>query len=236
MFKQIKVSIGRRAPGLVRNWRRIRFHPALVGSREQVFTDIFRKRIWDDPESFSGTGSNMAQTVEVRRALPPLLDELGCRSLLDVPCGDFYWMRLLDLDIDYIGGDIVAELVERNRRQYENERRRFMRIDLVQDDLPKADMLLCRDCLVHLSYADIFRALANIKASGCEYFLTTTYSNPNRNHDTPTGSHRPLALHLPPFNFPPPLRLIDENCPDPGFEDKMLGLYRTADLPEYPKY
>jgi hypothetical protein len=89
---------------------------------------------------------------------------------------------------------------------------------------------------VHLSYADIFRALANIKASGCEYLLTTTYARLDRNHDTPTGSHRALALHRPPFNFPPPLRLIDEKCPDPGFEDKMLGLYRVAELPNDPKY
>jgi hypothetical protein len=233
MDKRLKKSIGRRFPALVRNWRRIKFHPALVGTREEVFTDIFHKRMWGDPESLSGAGSNLTQTVEIRRALPALLEELGCRSLLDLPCGDFYWMKLLDLDIDYIGGDIVAELVESNNQRYGNERRRFLRLDLVQDPLPQADLMLCRDCLVHLCYDDIFRALANVKASGCQYLLTTTYTRLDRNHDTPTGSHRPLALHLPPFNFPTPLQLVDEKCPDPGFEDKHLGLWRTTDIPEY---
>ncbi|WP_095043056.1 class I SAM-dependent methyltransferase [Candidatus Promineifilum breve] len=234
MLKPLKQFIGLHFPFLVRNWRRIKFHPKLVGSREEVFNDIYRKRIWGDPESISGTGSNLAQTAEIRRLMPPLLDELGCRSLLDVPCGDFYWMRLLDLDQAYTGGDIVADLIERNQREYGNEHRRFIHVDLVQDQLPTADLLLCRDCLVHLCYADIFRALVNIKSSGCEYLLTTTYPSHERNHDTPTGSWRALALHLPPFNFPSPLRLIDEKCPDLGYEDKHLGLWRVADLPHYP--
>ena len=231
MMTQLKKAIGRRAPALVRQWRRIKFHPALVGSREAVFTDIYHKRMWGDPESHSGTGSNLTQTEQVRRALPALLEEMDCRSLLDIPCGDFYWMRLLDLDVDYTGADIVNELVEHNQQQYGNERRRFVRLDLVKDTLPQADLVLCRDCLVHLAYADIFKALANLKASGSKYFLTTTYTDMARNHDTPTGSHRALGLHLPPFNFPQPLHLIDEQCPDPGYEDKALGLWRMVDLP-----
>jgi hypothetical protein len=231
MMKDLKKAIGRRAPFLVRQWRRIKFHPALVGSREEVFTEIYHTRMWGDPESLSGAGSNLAQTEQVRRALPALLDEMECRSLLDIPCGDFYWMRLLDLDVDYTGADIVNELVEANQQQYGNEQRRFMRLDLVQDALPAADLVLCRDCLVHLCYDDIFKGLANLKNSGSTYLLTTTYTDMERNHDTPTGSHRALGLHLPPFNFPPPLRLIDEQCPEPGFEDKALGLWRIAELP-----
>ncbi len=232
MLSQFKKSLARRSPFLVRNWRRIKFHPLFVGSREEVFNDIYRKRVWGDPESLSGTGSNLSQTEAIRVALPSLLAELRVRSLLDVPCGDFYWMRLLDLDVDYTGGDIVAELVEDNQARYGDERRRFRRIDLVKDALPAADLLLCRDCLVHLSYEDIFRALANVKRSGCEYLLTTTYTQLERNHDTPTGSWRALGLIRPPFNFPPPLRLVDEQCPDPGYEDKHLGLWRVADVPD----
>lgn len=231
MMKQLKKVIGRRAPALVRQWRRIKFHPALVGSREEVFTDIYHKRMWGDPESLSGSGSNLSQTAQVRRALPALLDEMDCRSLLDIPCGDFYWMRLLDLDVDYTGADIVKELVDYNQEHYANEHRHFLRLDLVKDALPQADLVLCRDCLVHLCYDDIFQALSNIKASGSKYLLTTTYTQMERNHDTPTGSYRALGLHLPPFNFPQPLHLIDEQCPDPGFEDKALGLWRIADLP-----
>ena len=80
--------------------------------------------------------------------------------MLDVPCGDFYWMRLVPLDVDYTGGDIVSDIVARNQAQYGDERRRFLRLDLLQDPLPAADLIFCRDCLVHLSNAHIRRAVS----------------------------------------------------------------------------
>jgi hypothetical protein len=38
--------------------------------------------------------------------------------LLDIPCGDFNWMKLLNLGVDYIGADIVGELIAENRRRF----------------------------------------------------------------------------------------------------------------------
>lgn len=36
----------------------------------------------------------------------------GVRSVLDIPCGDFFWFKEIKLDLDsYIGGDIVAPLI-----------------------------------------------------------------------------------------------------------------------------
>jgi len=103
----------------------------------------------------------------------------------------------------------------------------------LESPLPAADMLLCRDCLVHLSNAHIRRALANIRASDTTYLLTTTFTDRDRNQDIPTGSWRPINLLLPPYNFPEPLRLIDERCPDPTYADKHLGLWRVADIPGF---
>jgi hypothetical protein len=99
--------------------------------------------------------------------------------------------------------------------------------------LPRADLVLCRDCLVHLSYAHTLCALNNIRASGSKYLLTTTYSGRDRNSDVPTGSWRPIDLQLPPFQLPAPIRLIDEECPLEGFRDKRLGLWRVADVPQF---
>ena len=94
-MNQVKLTVRRRFPALARVWQRIRYHPRLAGSPEQVFAEFYRDNKWGDAESVSGAGSNLAQTEEVRRVLPGLLAELGCRSMLDVPCGDFYWMRLV---------------------------------------------------------------------------------------------------------------------------------------------
>jgi hypothetical protein len=200
--------------------------------RRLVFERIFRENTWGDAESRSGLGSSLRYTATIRAELPRLIEESGFQSMLDIPCGDFAWMRMLALDIDYIGGDIVPQLVERDQRLFGDERRRFVRMDIVRDNLPNVDLVFCRDCLVHLSFEDAMRALGNVKRSGSNYLLTTTYVDRQSNRDIRTGDWRTLNLRLPPFNLPPPLRLIDERAPQDGFRDKSLGLWRIADLPE----
>ena len=199
-------------------------HPA------QVFDMIYRENKWGDSSTRSGPGSNFAQTEVIRGVLPQLIVELNCKSLLDVPCGDFYWMNMIKMDLEYIGGDIVVELIETNQKIYGNENRRFILLDITQDRLPKSDLILCRDCLVHLSNSHIFRALANIKVSGSTYFLATTFVDRNRNDDIPTGSWRPINLQLSPFNFPTPMRLINEKSPQQDALGKSLGLWKISDI------
>lgn len=194
----------------------------------QVFTGFFRRNKWGGRQSVSGTGSDAEQTRAIVQALPPLLQRLGVRSVLDVPCGDFAWMKQVDLSgIDYTGADIVAPLIEHNRRRYARPGVQFRVLDLTRDRLPAADLVLCRDCLVHLSFAQAQQALANIAASGARYLLTTTFAGRSGNVDIPTGKWRTLNLQQPPFDLPPPLELINEQCTEKNgrFADKSLGLW-----------
>jgi hypothetical protein len=205
-------------------------------SPQQVFTEIYTEKKWGggDASSFSGPGSSLDQTNVVREALPMIIEELNCKSLIDVPCGDFFWMKTVTLDnVEYIGGDIVADLIEKNQKLYSGGKRRFILVDLLQGPLPKSDLVLCRDCLGHFSYMHIFLALTNIKRSGAEYFLTTTFNNRGRNENIVTGAWRPINLQIPPFNFPSPMKLIDEKCPKTDHQDKSLGLWKISDIPEY---
>jgi SAM-dependent methyltransferase len=196
-----------------------------------VFTRKFRRHVRQAMESVSGPGSDLRQTQAIRARLPQLLQSLNVRSLLDVPCGDFHWMRLVETDADYVGADIVAELIERNQRAYGSERRRFICIDLCRDALPRADLVLCRDCLVHLPNRDVARALANIRQSGATYLLTTTFVERAGNPDIATGKWRPLNLQRPPFDLPAPLDLIDECHPSAEYRDKRLALWRLDAVP-----
>jgi SAM-dependent methyltransferase len=200
-------------------------------SAEDVFTDIFHHNGWRGTDSVSGTGSDLAQTRRVVARLPALLAELEVRSVLDVPCGDFFWMSQVDLaGVRYTGGDIVRELVERNRR-YESPNVRFEALDLLGGPLPPADLVLCRDCLVHFSFADVFRALGNLCASGGKYLLTTTFPRHRQNRDIVTGRWRTLNLERAPFHFPPPLKALEEGCTErKDYADKSLGLWRLDDL------
>jgi hypothetical protein len=199
----------------------------------EVFSVIHRQKAWGDCESVSGPGSGIIRTSALRDQIPRLLEELGVRTLLDAGCGDFNWLKEVDLDLDsYIGVDVVEELVVELGRKYANERRRFLNLDITCDRLPQADLILCRDCLVHLSFSQISAALRNFKRSNSTYLLTTTFIRFVDNADIAMGEWRPINLQEPPFNFPAPLRLIDEKRSESGeaYSDKHLGLWELKDI------
>jgi SAM-dependent methyltransferase len=199
----------------------------------EVFSGYFRRNKWRDADSRSGKGSNLEATADLRPQLPPLFADLGVRTVADIPCGDFFWMAHVDLTgIDYLGGDIVPEMIARNTERHGGPGRRFEVVDLIAGPVPRADLLLVRDCLVHLSHAHVARALENIRASGSTWLLTTLYPAVARNEDIVTGQWRALDLTRPPFGLPAPVRLIDEGAaaaPGQG-PGKMLGLWRVSDL------
>lgn len=211
--------------------RRYRSWKTLGLSVEETFVDKFRRNAWGGTESVSGTGSDSAQTRRIIAELPALLREFKICSILDLPCGDFFWMRQVELrGIRYIGGDIVPELILRNKA-FEASTMEFRRMDILTSPLPKLDLVLCRDCLVHFAYEDVFRALNNICRSSSMFLLTTTFPRHDRNRDISTGEWRSLNLELKPFHFPSPLRLLEEGCSDPEeYSDKSLGLWGISDL------
>jgi hypothetical protein len=177
----------------------------------------------------------MRRTVAVRAELPKLLRTYGVRTFLDAPCGDFHWMQHVDLgDCRYIGGDIVREIVEQNQRLYGSPVRSFHHLDITTDELPHADMVLCRDCFIHLPFEMAIAAIRNFKRAGITYLLTTTFPEKRRHWDTPVGGLHWLNLELPPFNFPPALLTILEERENfvtgPTYADRSLGLWRLADV------
>lgn len=200
---------------------------------EQIFTEIFERNSWGGKESLSGTGSDREQTQVLVKRLSRLFRDLGTKTLLDIPCGDYHWLRLLDVPrMQYVGADVVKEMILQNRRTYERENVHFRCLDLTKDPLPKADLILCRDCLVHFSYSDIALALHNICESDATYLLTTTFTQRMSNYDIPTGKWRPLNLALPPFDFPAPHVVINEECSEDNgrYPDKSLALWELSDV------
>ena len=105
-------------------------------------------------------------------------------------------------------------------------------MDLLKDHIPEADLIFCRDCLVHLSYDHALTALRNIARGGSKYLLTTTFTERTSNRDITTGEWRPINLQLPPFSLPPPERIIVEGCTEAGgvYSDKSLGLWKIEQL------
>lgn len=211
--------------------------PALFNKSRKmrrVFSAIHAANAWGDSESSSGPGSSRDRAASFLADLITLVQTLKGATLLDAPCGDFNWAEPLADSVDrYIGVDVVPALIKANRQRWASSRRQFLCRDMVRQQLPSADVVLCRDALVHLSERDIFAALRNFGRTGAEYLIATTFLGDHRgNPDIATGGWRPLNLQRPPFSFPAPLQLVDEQCHHSGgiYADKRLALWRLQDL------
>jgi hypothetical protein len=199
---------------------------------EEIFTDIYQTNAWNGRESVSGVGSDSNQTVFLVKELSLLLKKLEIASMLDIPCGDFNWMKKVDFTGQYIGADIVEPIIASNQDRYGSPHRKFEVLNIISDKLPKVDLILTRDCLVHLSNQQILKALANIKASGAKYLLATTYlwQSKEFNKNIKTGQWRRVNLHQEPFNLPYPEELIVEGNTWDDDRDKSLGLWKLDNV------
>jgi len=202
--------------------------PEQDSSLEDVFAAIYRTNKWGSTETRSGSGSERERMETVAEELSFLMHRWSTSSLLDAPCGEFNWMRDVDLDLNgvtYVGADIVPELIDRNRQKFDFP---FLVADITKDKLPKVDLVLGRDALVHLSNQHASAALANFKKSGSRYLLATTFTETAENADIVTGWWRPLNLMLPPFDLPGPLDYIKDADSDDFYGDKVLALWQIT--------
>jgi len=192
---------------------------------QDVFTEIYERNVWGN-RPVSGPGSSLLSTRVIRESIPILLEKYKIKSILDIPCGDMTWMQFVDLEgIDYIGADIVEELIYINCKKF---KWKFTCMDIVSDRMPQMDLIVSRDCLVHLSQNDAMRAIDNVIQSRSTYFLTTTFPK-HKNKDIYTGQWHPYNLQQKPFLFSHPLELINEGL-DGMYKDKSLGMWEVSTL------
>ena len=183
----------------------------------QAFERIYASGAWrygSEDASASGLGSEIGAASDIARRLPGVLEDLECRVLLDVGCGDWTWMREVDLPCDYVGIDVVPSVIAQNR-SHAREGVRFQTLDAVCEPLPQADVVLCREVLFHLGWEDGLRLLRNIKRSA-RWLLATSDTQIWFNSDIRTGDFRNINLQLGPYRLPPPSRVIPDDAVRPG--------------------
>lgn len=203
-------------------------------ANKKIFTDIYTNNFWRNGESKSGVGSTLEYTENLRKQLPTLFKEFNIKSVLDAPCGDFNWMKhvLEQSNLDsYIGGDIVKELIDDNNREYAKENVKFQELDITQDKLPEADLMICRDCLFHLPVTESIKFIKNFRESNIQYILTTSHVNATVNDGIPEGEFNFINLMIEPYNFPVDcLYAIDDWIE--GFPERKMYLWSKDQIPD----
>lgn len=203
-----------------------------AADRSAVFDRIYRVNFWASDESRSGFGSETSFAAGYRERLGQCLRDIGAKRLFDAPCGDLNWITPLvrTTDLDYLGGDISESLVADLQQSFPGIAVRTF--DICADQFPEADVWHCRDCLFHLPFDDIHRALANFCRSDIPFALITTHrARWHRNLDVNRGGFRYLDLERPPIGLPKADRYLRDYRPVRDFP-RYVGLWRREAIGE----
>jgi hypothetical protein len=204
-------------------WRipaEIKRHRVLkLDTSQERFTAIYNSNLWGAVDTVSGPAASLENTEALRRHLPAIFEKYAVRTLFDVPCGDFHWMKhvVAEYPMTYIGGDIVLPMIEANNARYGNARTSFIHFDAARDQLPQADLYLCRGLLSLLSFADGMNALRRFAESKIPYILASTHKTNFgvANIDIKSGDFRRIDMFSAPFSLPQEIeRLSDSNDED----------------------
>jgi GR25 family glycosyltransferase involved in LPS biosynthesis len=132
----------------------------------------------------------------------------GVKSVVDFGCGDWQFSRFINWSgADYVGLDLVPHLIETNRKNFERSGVSF-EIFRSLDDVPDADLLICKDVFQHLSNDTIAKYLAIFKQR-FRFLLITNDDQPDTlvNGEIEAGGWRPVRLDRPPFAERAPILL-----------------------------
>ena len=175
---------------------------------EPIFTKIYDEAVWKmgQDDSKSGLGSSNNWTIFIRKYLVQLVRDKNIKSIIDLSCGDWFWMKTIRKNFNsyYLGIDIVESVIEENKKNYSNENTKFLRSDFLSylKTLPdkSVDLLLCRHTLEHLPESYSLEFIEEAKRVS-KYLLVTTHTVATQNRDLhiPQESYRPINLNLEPY-------------------------------------
>lgn len=222
-----------------------------------TFTHIYDSGQWNGPwNTNDGGGSGLIYTESLRSQLPAFFKKWNITSIFDASCGEFTWMQAVDLTgIKYIGGEIVADKIARNKIKWPQHT--WLEFDILTDTFPEADMWMCRDTLFHFPLFYLQKALRNFVNSNIKYLLTSSHPGPwgggHRFHPNfliqnnviwNFGDFTNLNVFKHPYNFSAALDSLDDTCYSVAplqremvlFDRETIGKlpFLDEDIPEPP--
>ena len=209
---------------------------SLIKDEEKKFNFIYKYKYWQNINngSLSGAGSNLDDsTHNLSIELPSFIDKHQIKSFLDIPCGDWEWMSKLNLNnVEYIGCDIVEDMIMANNKKYSNVKTSFIKKNLSHDDLPESDIILVRDLLVHLKYSDIILCLNNIKKHNYKYIAITNFPKLSKNIDNKFGDRwKPINFNLKPYLLPKPDFVLSDDSEIGEYDSqKVIAIWKNENF------
>jgi hypothetical protein len=131
--------------------------------------------------------------------------------------------------MSYIGGDISGEVIAGNLDRHAGPGRQFIELDITSDPLPKADMIMVRDCMMHLKDWLRWAFLENFAKSDITYLMTTAHHVSTNLSVVNNGGFKRFNPVVAPFLLPQPLEWIPETS-DELDDDLLAG--KTTDKAE----
>jgi SAM-dependent methyltransferase len=178
-----------------------------------AFATIYREGYWNSGQLTpfdSGTGSASANATIYCELIRCFISEHQVQAVVDLGCGDFrVGKEIAACGVNYVGVDIVPELIAHLRNDFEDQRVKFECIDATVDFLPHGDLVLVRQVLQHLTNRQI--QLVVERFSQFKYAIVTESIAlgkdviPNRDKihgpDIRLYSNSGVFLDKPPFNL-----------------------------------
>ncbi len=174
---------------------------------KKIFSNIYKNGIWNNNNQnipLSGPGSTLNNTIEVSSLLEEFIYRNKCTSILDLGCGDLTWMSktkfFLDNNIQYIGIDVVPDLINSHKMNYPDNT--FLCKDITEfSEFSKVSMIILRDVIFHLENYKILNILNNIK-NKFDFICITSCKNTINNDNFNKWRFSEKNIHIKPFNIP----------------------------------
>jgi len=181
---------------------------ASASETRTAFEKIYRDADWGKNTGGignSGTGSTLEATALYRGYLEAFIKSHDIRSVVDAGCGDWEFSQNIDwTGIDYKGYDIVAKLIDQNTAKFGKPNVHFFVGNMIEDDLPKADLLISKHVLQHLPNAAVKQFLDKQLKKYKHVLLTNGVDSAYLsalNTDIKPGDYRELDITRPPFDI-----------------------------------
>ena len=183
-----------------------------------VFDKIYAESYWGNG---SGGGSSLEANRPYIQFIDNFINKFSISSIIDLGCGDWQFSKFINFGkADYLGIDVAKSIIKSNSSKYSNEKVSFMHSPNNYEEIPEADLLICKDVLMHLNYDEILK-ISKIFPKYKYCLITNDLLNLSQlgklilrfkarklklveeiyNQEIKIGEHRPLDLNKKPFCF-----------------------------------